>query len=154
MVYGGKVLDNFDRRILFAYLDEYLGDFLFDSFQRFHFYKGDAHANYAIPHAAKSKIDFLGKFFAYILSSIFRIFVRAAFPLNGKNALKSHCSRTNWNHHSSMDMFCVMSLLFKVHVKLFELVNGLHVNPLLWRLHCLSELSSENFVSALDFGTI
>lgn len=62
MVYGGKVLDNFDRRILLAYLDEYLGDFLFDSFQRFHFYKGEAYANYAIPHAAKSKTDFLGKF--------------------------------------------------------------------------------------------
>lgn len=61
MVYGGKVLDNFDRRILFAYLDEYLGDFLFDSFQPFHFYKGQE-ANYAIPYAANSKMDFLRKF--------------------------------------------------------------------------------------------
>lgn len=66
MVYGGKVLDHFDRRILLAYLDEYLGDFLFDTtFQPFHFYKGNAHANYTIPYAAKSKTDFLGKFFFY-----------------------------------------------------------------------------------------
>lgn len=62
MVYGGKVLDKFDRRILLAYLDEYLGDFLFDSFQMFHFYNGKGYTNYAIPYAAKSKMDFLGKF--------------------------------------------------------------------------------------------
>lgn len=61
MVYGGKVLDNFDRRILFAYLDEYLGDFVFDSFQPFHFYKGHQ-TNYTIPYAANSKMDFLRKF--------------------------------------------------------------------------------------------
>lgn len=61
MVYGGKVLDNFDRRILLAYLDEYMGDFLFDSFQPFHFYKGDQ-ANYTIPYAANLKTDFLRKF--------------------------------------------------------------------------------------------
>lgn len=63
MVYGGKVLDKFDRRILHAYLDEYLGDFLFDSFQPFHFYKSKGHENYAIPCAAKSKADFLSKFY-------------------------------------------------------------------------------------------
>jgi dynein heavy chain len=32
-MYGGRVSDNFDRRILTVYLDEYLGDFLFDTFQ-------------------------------------------------------------------------------------------------------------------------
>jgi dynein heavy chain, axonemal len=37
-MYGGRVSDSFDRRILTTYLDEYLGDFLFDSFQPFHFY--------------------------------------------------------------------------------------------------------------------
>lgn len=62
MVYGGKVLDHYDRRTLCAYLDEYVGDFLFDSFQPFHFYKGDGYENYTIPHAANTKTDFLGKF--------------------------------------------------------------------------------------------
>lgn len=62
MVYGGKVLDDFDRRTLFAYLDEYLGSFLFDSFQPFHFYKNNNHENYRIPYAANTKQDFLGKF--------------------------------------------------------------------------------------------
>lgn len=34
-MYGGRVSDSFDRRILTTYLDEYLGDFLFDTFQPF-----------------------------------------------------------------------------------------------------------------------
>lgn len=38
-MYGGRVSDSFDRRILTTYLDEYLGDFLFDAFQPFHFYQ-------------------------------------------------------------------------------------------------------------------
>lgn len=35
---GGRVSDSFDRRVLTTYLDEYMGDFLFDSCQPFHFY--------------------------------------------------------------------------------------------------------------------
>ena len=38
-MYGGRVSDSYDRRILTTYLDEYLGDFLFDTFQPFHFYQ-------------------------------------------------------------------------------------------------------------------
>ncbi len=37
-MYGGRVSDSYDRRILTTYLDEYLGDFLFDAFQPFRFY--------------------------------------------------------------------------------------------------------------------
>ena len=36
-MYGGRVSDNFDRRILVTYLDEYMGDFLFDDCQKFFF---------------------------------------------------------------------------------------------------------------------
>lgn len=80
MVYGGKVLDNFDRRTLLAYLDEYLGDFLFDSFQPFHFYKGNDREHYTIPYAAGIKADFLGKwqlvsiFLPYIVLKLFVLF--------------------------------------------------------------------------------
>lgn len=80
MVYGGKVLDNFDRQILLAYLDEYLGDFLFDSFQPFHFYKGNDHEHYSIPYAASIKTDFLGKVWLLFL---FRYFF---FSRNGQNS--------------------------------------------------------------------
>lgn len=41
-MYGGRVSDSYDRRILTTYLDEYLGDFLFDAFQLFFFFKNDS----------------------------------------------------------------------------------------------------------------
>eukprot|EP00386_Alphamonas_edax_P011408 GDKI01036156.1.p1 GENE.GDKI01036156.1~~GDKI01036156.1.p1 ORF type:complete len:555 (-),score=146.39 GDKI01036156.1:20-1435(-) len=36
-MYGGRVTDDFDRRVLVTYLDEYMGDFLFDTNQPFFF---------------------------------------------------------------------------------------------------------------------
>jgi dynein heavy chain len=36
-MYGGRVTDSFDRRILVTYLEEYMGDFLFDDYQKFYF---------------------------------------------------------------------------------------------------------------------
>lgn len=47
-MYGGKVMDNYDRRVSCTYMDEYLSDFLFDEFQPFHFYKNDI-VDYVIP---------------------------------------------------------------------------------------------------------
>merc|ERR1712023_256943 len=34
-MYGGRVSDNLDRRVLKTYLEEYMGDFLFDDCQKF-----------------------------------------------------------------------------------------------------------------------
>ena len=48
VMYGGRVTDNNDRRVVATYMNEYLGDFLFDHFQPFHFYLG-AGADYRIP---------------------------------------------------------------------------------------------------------
>ena len=39
VMYGGRVIDDFDRRVVSTYMDEYMGDFLFDKFQPFHFYR-------------------------------------------------------------------------------------------------------------------
>jgi len=36
-MYGGRVTDNYDRRILNTYLEEYMGDFLFDENVKFYF---------------------------------------------------------------------------------------------------------------------
>ena len=36
-MYGGRVTDDFDRRVLMTYLNEYMGDFLFDKNQPFYF---------------------------------------------------------------------------------------------------------------------
>jgi dynein heavy chain len=46
--YGGRVSDSFDRRTLTTYLEEYMGDFLFDENNKFFFAKGAAH-NYDLP---------------------------------------------------------------------------------------------------------
>ncbi|KAJ2948630.1 hypothetical protein O0L34_g7885 [Tuta absoluta] len=48
VMYGGRVIDDFDRRVVNTYMEEYLGDFLFDKFQPFHFYK-DHSFDYVIP---------------------------------------------------------------------------------------------------------
>jgi len=39
VMYGGRVTDNCDRRVVETYMQEYLGDFLFDTFQPFHFFE-------------------------------------------------------------------------------------------------------------------
>jgi hypothetical protein len=48
VMYGGRVTDCYDRRISFTYIDEYFGDFLFDEYQPFHFYKSDV-VDYVLP---------------------------------------------------------------------------------------------------------
>ena len=37
-MYGGRVIDSYDRRIIDSYMKEYFGDFVFDAFQPFHFF--------------------------------------------------------------------------------------------------------------------
>ncbi|XP_015260407.1 PREDICTED: dynein heavy chain 10, axonemal [Cyprinodon variegatus] len=48
VMYGGRVIDSFDRRILTVYMEEYFGDFLFHTFQKFHFFR-NKDAVYKIP---------------------------------------------------------------------------------------------------------
>nr|AML30863.1 axonemal inner arm dynein heavy chain 7 [Marsilea vestita] len=48
-MYGGRVSDSFDRRILKTYLEEYLGDFLFDPYHPFRFFTGSDGTTYKIP---------------------------------------------------------------------------------------------------------
>lgn len=63
-MYGGRVIDDFDRRILRVYMDEYMGEFLFDTFQPFHFYHDD-NVDYKIPAVADTREDFIGEFYFY-----------------------------------------------------------------------------------------
>jgi len=48
-MYGGRVTDDYDRRVLNTYLKEYLGDFIFDSNQVYFFSRSGA--DYVIPTA-------------------------------------------------------------------------------------------------------
>jgi hypothetical protein len=59
VVYGGRVTDDFDRRIVRTYMDEYIGEFLFDTFQPYHFYR-DNFVNYEIPKEG-DKNDYISK---------------------------------------------------------------------------------------------
>ncbi|KAK9868729.1 hypothetical protein WJX84_008574 [Apatococcus fuscideae] len=47
-MYGGRVSDSYDRRVLVCYLEEFLGDFLFDAFKPFCFFQNDQ-VSYRIP---------------------------------------------------------------------------------------------------------
>lgn len=47
-MYGGRVTDSYDRRVITTYMSEYMGDFLFDTFQPFHFFINDK-MDYCLP---------------------------------------------------------------------------------------------------------
>lgn len=47
-MYGGRVTDDWDRRVMMTYLEEYMGDFLFDKNREFFFAK-TPELNYAQP---------------------------------------------------------------------------------------------------------
>ena len=62
VMYGGRVTDSFDRRVISTYLREYMGDFLFDDFQPFYF--SQSGFDYMIPgkgplESYKSAVDTL-----------------------------------------------------------------------------------------------
>uniref|UniRef100_T1JML4 Dynein-1, subspecies f n=1 Tax=Strigamia maritima TaxID=126957 RepID=T1JML4_STRMM len=63
VMYGGRVIDFFDRRIVNIYMDEYMGDFIFDKWQPFHFYCNEE-VDYCIPLVGSREhyIDFIEKF--------------------------------------------------------------------------------------------
>ena len=52
VMYGGRCIDSFDRRILTTYMEEYFGDFIFDTFQPYHFYHNE-NISYHIPEDSK-----------------------------------------------------------------------------------------------------
>ena len=54
-MYGGRVTDDFDRRVLVTYLSEYMGEFIFDKNQPFFFAKGEY--NYKIIAGAQSNLE-------------------------------------------------------------------------------------------------
>lgn len=58
-MYGGRVTDNRDRRALECYLQEFLGDFIFDSNQKFYFSK--LNYDYIIPdeESYEANLDFI-----------------------------------------------------------------------------------------------
>mmetsp|Transcript_8031 Transcript_8031/g.4256 ORF Transcript_8031/g.4256 Transcript_8031/m.4256 type:complete len:88 (-) Transcript_8031:916-1179(-) len=54
-MYGGRVTDYYDRRVLVTYQEEYFGDFLFDTNQPFFFAQSGGH-DYTIPLSGSYEI--------------------------------------------------------------------------------------------------
>eukprot|EP00003_Mantamonas_plastica_P006673 TRINITY_DN1548_c0_g5_i2.p1 TRINITY_DN1548_c0_g5~~TRINITY_DN1548_c0_g5_i2.p1 ORF type:complete len:3052 (-),score=1213.08 TRINITY_DN1548_c0_g5_i2:66-8516(-) len=71
-MYGGRVTDDLDRRILMCYLNEYMGDFLFDTFQPFAFY-ADESFEYRIPEDGdkESYLDYIAELPSYNTPQVF-----------------------------------------------------------------------------------
>lgn len=71
-MYGGRVTDNCDRRIVACYLEEYLGDFIFDSNQQFQFSKMPNH-EYLIPNeeSLELNLDFIDKIPLFTAPQVF-----------------------------------------------------------------------------------
>lgn len=67
VMYGGRVIDDFDRRITNCYMNEYMGDFLFDAFQSFHFYEDD-NVDYCLPdEEIVLKEDYIGESLGHMM---------------------------------------------------------------------------------------
>eukprot|EP00210_Caulerpa_lentillifera_P005286 g5050.t1 len=56
-MYGGRVSDHFDRRVLTTYLDEYLGDFIFDEFSQFSLCHEDSNG-YQMPQETAGDVTY------------------------------------------------------------------------------------------------
>eukprot|EP00494_Astrolonche_serrata_P002714 UN02720 len=71
-MYGGRVTDNCDRRIVACYLQEYLGDFIFDTNQKFLFAKAGSH-EYMIPNeeTLELNIEFIDRIPLFTAPSVF-----------------------------------------------------------------------------------
>jgi len=61
-MYGGRVTDDFDRNVISCYLKEYLGEFIFDTNQKFLFAK-TVHHEYIIPNeeSFEKSLEFIDK---------------------------------------------------------------------------------------------
>jgi dynein heavy chain len=87
-MYGGRVTDGFDRRVLNTYLEEYLGPFIFDANQKFYFSKQGA--DYTIPEEEnfEANIEFIDGIPLYIPPGVFGLHPNAEITYFN-NAAKS-----------------------------------------------------------------
>jgi len=73
-MYGGRVIDTYDQRIVNTFMEEYFGQFILDEFQKFYFYH-DNNIHYDLP-ICERKEDYLSlSFYNIILSAYIRIYI-------------------------------------------------------------------------------
>ncbi|XP_026543782.1 dynein heavy chain 10, axonemal-like [Notechis scutatus] len=93
VMYGGRAIDSFDRRILTIYMDEYLGDFIFDTFQPFHFFYNDE-VDYRIPEGT-SKDDYVEEIESLPLANTPEVF---GLHPNAEIGYYTQAARDMWSH--------------------------------------------------------
>ncbi|XP_006149290.1 dynein heavy chain 10, axonemal [Tupaia chinensis] len=93
VMYGGRAIDSFDRRILTIYMDEYLGDFIFDTFQPFHFFQ-NKEVDYNIP-AGNEKEKFVEAIEALPLANTPEVF---GLHSNAEIGYYTQAARDMWSH--------------------------------------------------------
>uniref|UniRef100_A0A670YVL6 Dynein axonemal heavy chain 10 n=1 Tax=Pseudonaja textilis TaxID=8673 RepID=A0A670YVL6_PSETE len=93
VMYGGRAIDSFDRRILTIYMDEYLGDFIFDTFQPFHFFHNDE-VDYRIPEGT-SKDDYVEEIESLPLANTPEVF---GLHPNAEIGYYTQAARDMWSH--------------------------------------------------------
>ncbi|KAL2092820.1 hypothetical protein ACEWY4_012618 [Coilia grayii] len=93
VMYGGRAIDSFDRRILTVYMDEYLGDFIFDKFQPFHFFH-NTNVDYKIPEDGLKDI-YVGEIESLPLANTPEVF---GLHPNAEIGYYSQAARDMWTH--------------------------------------------------------
>ncbi|XP_069475795.1 dynein axonemal heavy chain 10 [Ambystoma mexicanum] len=93
VMYGGRAIDSFDRRILSIYMDEYLGDFIFDTFQPFHFYHNEE-VDYKIPEG-NEKDTFVDEIESLPLANTPEVF---GLHSNAEIGYYTQAARDMWSH--------------------------------------------------------
>nr|XP_015221526.1 PREDICTED: dynein heavy chain 10, axonemal [Lepisosteus oculatus] len=93
VMYGGRAIDSFDRRILTVYMDEYLGDFIFDTFQPFHFFK-NKEVDYKIPEAGP-KDNYVAEIESLPLANTPEVF---GLHSNAEIGYYTQAARDMWTH--------------------------------------------------------
>ncbi|XP_044296574.1 dynein axonemal heavy chain 10 isoform X1 [Varanus komodoensis] len=93
VMYGGRAIDSFDRRILSIYMDEYLGDFIFDTFQPFHFFHNDD-VDYRIPEG-QTKDEFVEEIESLPLANTPEVF---GLHPNAEIGYYTQAARDMWSH--------------------------------------------------------
>merc|ERR1739838_491355 len=94
VMYGGRAIDFFDRRILNTYMEEYFGDFIFDTFQPFHFYV-DEEVDYDIPEDEGTKDCYIEKIETLPLDNTPEVF---GLHSNAEIGYYTQAARTMWEN--------------------------------------------------------
>ena len=135
VMYGGRAIDDFDRRVLKTYMDEYMGDFIFDTFQPFHFYNNEEVDYYIPPDGTRdSYLDYIEQLSLTNTPEVFGLhtnaeigyFTRAAKdlwsqlvelqPQTGESGGGISREEFIGNIASDIQVYCSILVVYRIHI--------------------------------------